>query len=517
MKYICDGFEQQRHRSSWISAWRTRVTTECEGFCMPIKGKSKTAKNRTCWLFTEHHSDECKELDWYWTRESLSLSAYEVSKKVIHLLRHSQQVQREDDGAVHFWRIKEHLQSQFTQIPFWSDNRWKACLAAGGGAKWRYQYCTDVSWKIVYLRALPGHSGRNLIDPSLQDNVVIQSEFYHHIYHIGCAFNLHSIINNGLILGGQNSSKRQTVSFLLIDPWDKEHKDPENIDLNVPRRAQYLHNAWKNHQGAVYWVDVNLAIRKGLTFYQTRSNAIILQGILPAHCIPKVVGLKTGEVFYEKAHMSPRPPPNISLRHDWTKELGSKVVQQPEGKVARQPEGEVARQAKFFQPTQPITSPNCDRSGQPDITQDVIVVQNERKTSRSQEISVNSFNEELCPSDRSGQPDITQDVISVQKCSSEDNKSLNVEQTHDRSGQPDKHIVAVQDDPEVYHEIKTLNIDNELIRERIEEDMDFKIPGLPHSIVKQAHSASVRDLIQKIENHPNRHAHQRDLRQSQSF
>ena len=35
-----------------------------------------------------------------------SLSEYEVSKKVIHLLRHSQQVHREDDGAVHFWRIK---------------------------------------------------------------------------------------------------------------------------------------------------------------------------------------------------------------------------------------------------------------------------------------------------------------------------------------------------------------------------------------------------------------------------
>ena len=64
-----------------------------------------------------------------------SFSAYEVSKKVIHLLRHSQQVQREDDGAVHFWRIKEHLQSQFAQIPYWSDNRWKVCLAAGGGTK----------------------------------------------------------------------------------------------------------------------------------------------------------------------------------------------------------------------------------------------------------------------------------------------------------------------------------------------------------------------------------------------
>ena len=152
----------------------------------------------------------------------------------------------------------------------------------------------------------------------------------------------------------------------------------------------------------------------------------------------------------KKAYMSPRPPPKISQRHDWTKELGSKVVQQTEGKVVQQPEGEVARQAKIFQPTQPIPSPNCDRSGQLDITQD---------------------------------------VISVQACSSEDNKSLNVEQTHDRSGQLDKHNVAVQDDPEVYHEIKMLNTDNETIRERIEEDMDFKIPGLPHSIMKQLHTA----------------------------
>ena len=221
--------------------------------------------------------------------------------------------------------------------------------------------------------------------------MVIQSGFFPHIYHIGCAFNLHSIINNGLIPGGQNSSKRQTVLFLPIDPRDKGHKDPEKIDLNVPRRAQYLHNAWKKHQDAVCWVDVNLAIRNGLTFYQTRSNAVILQGTLPAYCIPKVVRLKTGEVLYEESYMSPRPPPKISLRHDWTKELGSKVVQQPEGKVVQQPEGEVARQAKFFQPTQPIPSTNCDRSGQLDITQDVIVFQNERKTSRSQEISVNLF------------------------------------------------------------------------------------------------------------------------------
>ena len=33
-----------------------RVKTECKRFCMPIKGKSKTTKKRTCWLFTENRS-----------------------------------------------------------------------------------------------------------------------------------------------------------------------------------------------------------------------------------------------------------------------------------------------------------------------------------------------------------------------------------------------------------------------------------------------------------------------------
>ena len=156
---------------------------------------------------------------------------------------------------------------------------------------------------------------------------MIPSKFFQYIYHIGCAFNLHSIINSGLIPGGQNSSKRQTVFFLPVDPRDKSHKDPDEIDLNVPRRAQYLHNAWKRHQDAVYWVDINLAIEKGLTFYQTRSNAVILQETLPAYCFPKV---KTGEVLYEKVYMSPRPPPKISLKHEWKRELGSDHAQRAE-------------------------------------------------------------------------------------------------------------------------------------------------------------------------------------------
>ena len=144
----------------------------------------------------------------------------------------------------------------------------------------REQSCTSVLFR--------GHSGHNLINPALQDNVIIQRGIFHHIYHIGCAFNLHSIINNGLIPGGQDSSRRQTVFFLPIDPRDKGHQDLEHIDFSVPRG--------RNMKTRNFWVDIDLAIEKGLTFYQTRSNAIILQGTLPAYCIPKVVRLPPAQV-----------------------------------------------------------------------------------------------------------------------------------------------------------------------------------------------------------------------------
>ena len=96
---------------------------------------------------------------------------------------------------------------------------------------------------------------------------------------------------------GRSQFEQQTDSiFLLVDPMDRNQKDLDTIDLEAPRLEPYMHKAWKRHQDAVYWVDIDLAICKGLTFYRTRSNAIILQGTLPAYCIPKVVRMETGEV-----------------------------------------------------------------------------------------------------------------------------------------------------------------------------------------------------------------------------
>ena len=97
--------------------------------------------------------------------------------------------------------------------------------------------------------------------------MVIQSNFFQYIYHVGCVFNFLSIISSGLIPGDQSLSNRQTVLFfLLVDPMDKSHQYLKVIDLNVPRHAQYLHNAWKKHQDAVIGTMLILQFGKQSSF-----------------------------------------------------------------------------------------------------------------------------------------------------------------------------------------------------------------------------------------------------------
>ena len=413
------------------------------------------------------------------------LESYDLSKKVINLLRHNQTLQREEDGAIEFCKIKFHLRNHHSQIQNWSDDRWKACLAAGGGSKRRYQYCSDNLGTIIYLRALQGHSGSNLIDPTLQDNVLIGTGIFPYIYHVGCTFSLYSIINNGLVPGGQNLSRRQTVFFLPVDPRDESHKDPEYIDFSVPRLARYMQSAWKRHQDAVFWVDIDLAIKEGLTFYQTRSNAIILQGTLPAHCIVKVERLKNGEKLYERQYLSPRPPPKISLKHDhnWTKgndQSGSTVEHQPVGKLVQLSLGE-ALQAGSSKPTQ--SKPIDDRTGKP-VTQEI----------------VGKLQGEFGSSDRKGKP-----------VKDEYNRVMS---DHDRTGKPvEESSHKVQEDGY----LKNRDDANKFNLAIDDENIDFNISGVPNAMVKRSHGTNVQRLSQKIENHPQRQALQSDLQQHRQF
>ena len=269
-----------------------------------------------------------------------------------------------------------------------------------------------------------------------------------------------------------------------------------------------MHSAWKRHQDAVFWVDIDLAINEGLTFYQTRSNAIILQTTLPAYCIPKVERLKTGEVLYERRYLSPRPPPKISLKHDhnWTKgndQLSSTVEQQPIGKLAQQCFGE-AQAVKLSKPTQSKPNPICDRSGKLEVTERVFVEKG--KTSRSQEIDDKRLQEGLGSSDRTGKPVKSEDI--------------RVMHAHDGTGELVKSSAnthTVEEFVPAEHRDTGSSKANKFNLATDEENIDFNIPGVPNSMVKRSHGVNVRSLIQKIENHPQRQALQSDLQQHRPF
>ena len=79
------------------------------------------------------------------------------------------------------------------------------------------------------------------------------------------------------------------------------------------------------------------------------------------------------------------------------------------------------------------------------------------------------------------------------------------------------HTVKEQFAPEENRDIASFNTDNQFNRAINEENIDFNIPGLPHSAVKRSHGVNVQNLIQKIETHPQRQALQSDLQQHRAF
>ena len=140
-------FYSGQHRNSCRSTRRASSTNKHQGGCSQVKSKSKTTTESTRWYTATIPIHERRWIDIEPSEQNLA--SFDLSKKVINLLRHNQTLQREEDGAIEFYKIKFHLRDYPLPIHNWSDDRWKACLAAGGGSKRRYQYCSDNSGTIL--------------------------------------------------------------------------------------------------------------------------------------------------------------------------------------------------------------------------------------------------------------------------------------------------------------------------------------------------------------------------------
>ena len=181
--------------------------------------------------------------------------------------------------------------------------------------------------------------------------------------------------------------------------------------------------------------------------------------------------------------MSPRPPPKISLKHEWKRDLGSEHAQRPEV-------GELSRSSLSNQPT--LIQFVRDRG-------DLMCKKEEKRPVLRRSMLLLFANNPVLQ--RTGRP-VETSVIPTR--SSEDRKDFNVEQTHERTVRPviTHDVIDVSDSSQTRsaHESETFNVEDEILRKKKEKsvadhdvrhesmmvneaDMDFRIPGLPHSVV----------------------------------
>ena len=170
--------------------------------------------------------------------------------------------------------------------------------------------------------------------------------------------------------------------------------------------------------------------------------------------------METGEIKNEKEYESPRPPPNMSLRNNLMKDLGP----------------EVARQAEGSQPTQPNPNP-IHRTGRPVVTE---------QTSRSSAQEIDTRFSLDCESTN----------LFVERLEKDKDTDKDADAERDRTGRP----VGGHWSPQLD-----------------EIDIDFRVSGLPHAVVKQAENSRVREFVKKIESHPHRKDLQADMQQNNVY
>ena len=87
-----------------------------------------------------------------------------------------------------------------------------------------------------------------------------------------------------------------------------------------------------------------------------------------------------------------------------------------------------------------------------------------------------------------------------------------VMRNHDRTEKPvEESSHRVQEVGSLEHRDTTSSNANKFNLAVDDENIDFNISGVPNAMVKRSHGINVHNLIQQIENHPQREALQSDL------
>ena len=186
--------------------------------------------------------------------------------------------------------------------------------------------------------------------------------------------------------------------------------------------------------------------------------------------------METGEIIHEKVYASPRLPPKISFKDNWVKELGSEVAGGSEDSQQIQPRSKTQlsnteRHVKREQPPGLLTQ---------EIEKDVLF------GCESTNVSTVRLVKSFVP-------------VSVERS--------------DKDKDADENVDADQISTERVVSGQSIGFFNQLE----EIDIDFRVSGWPHAVVKQTENSRVGELVKKIESHPHREALQADMQQNNVY
>ena len=169
----------------------------------------------------------------------------------------------------------------------------------------------------------------------------------------------------------------------------------------------------------------------------------------------------------------------MSFKDNWMKELGSESLLGGGIDSQQQP--------------QPKTKNPVVRTGRPVLAEQPSG-SSAREIDKRVSLDCDSANASTGRADTSCVP------VSVERLDQEKDADENVDADHVRTGRPVESEQSIG-----------------LFTQREEVDIDLRVSGLPHAVVKQAENFRVRELVKKIESHPHRQALQSDLRQNNAY
>ena len=136
-------------------------------------------------------------------------------------MRHYDQEERETDGAVHWDTMNSKWLRAFEYqgARNFLEKEWPHDVYEGSN-KTRFDYCVNSKNSLMYIRAIQGHTGGNLIALELMGHVIIPFNWKEFVFHRGCSFNCNSLLETGLISGVRESKEgRQTIFFTPLNPF----------------------------------------------------------------------------------------------------------------------------------------------------------------------------------------------------------------------------------------------------------------------------------------------------------